>query len=180
MSLFRHLSHLVVRFFSVLRTKPLSPQEQADVNRVLSPAEAKLFFGQQVMDQRHSIDVAAGVHMHLPGDDDAIAAALLHDVGKRHSRLGAIGRSLATVADTARLPLPRAWRLYRDHGDLGAHDLSAVGARPLAVAFASGMPYGDAAVWRVLVAADDGRLAASPKAPGSIGAGNTMPPEVNA
>ena len=111
------------------------------------------------MDQRHAYEVARRTAGMLGEDKPALTAALLHDVGKRHSRAGAIGRSLATILDGLRLPLPADWRRYRDHEQLGAADLAEQGADPLAVAFASGhRPAGDevdAHVWDALVAADD-------------------------
>jgi hypothetical protein len=96
-------------------------------------------------------------------------------VGKRHSRLGPIGRSLATVADAFRLPMPIRWRAYRNHDAVGAEDLRAIGADELAIAFAGGTEGSDPAKLALLRAADDGVL----KAPVSARAGNTMPPEVN-
>lgn len=65
-----------------------------------------------------------------------VRAALLHDVGKRHARLGVIGRSFASVAIKARLPLTSRWRLYRDHGRIGSKELEAVGSDSLVVEFA--------------------------------------------
>lgn len=95
-----------------------------------------------------------------PEDETAIRALLLHDVGKRHVALGPLARSLATVGEAIRLPIPRAWRSYRDHGRLGAADLAAAGAEPLVVAYAAHHgrqrpPSIDAVLWAVLEAADD-------------------------
>jgi len=171
----RHAWHLVTRFFGVLRSRPLGPAAQDDVKSTLTPQEAVLFWRQQSIDQRHAYDVARRVEM-VTRDGDAKAAALLHDVGKSHSRLGPISRSLATVLDTLHIPLPESWAAYRAHGELGAKDLSAAGARPLAVAFASGVASGDREIWDALVAADDGVIAR--KAGTGSAAGNTMPPEV--
>jgi len=185
MTLFRGAWHLVTRFAGSLRSRPLSPRRQDDVRRVLRPAEAELFFRQQPVDQRHAYVVAQRVATRLAGMPDAIAAALLHDVGKVHSSLGPVARSLATLLDRARLPMPDRWRTYRDHGRLGAADLRAVGARPLAVAFAARERVGDRTVWNTLIAADDGPgwgglgpeyLAQSPE---TGVAGNSMPPEVS-
>jgi hypothetical protein len=114
-----------------------------------------------------------------------VAAALLHDVGKAASDIGPFARSLATLCDTVRLPVPERWQSYRDHGALGAATLVAAGARPLAVAFAAGEPTGDPDVWQALVAADEAsgvrRLDAVSlgETPESAGSRNTMRPEVN-
>jgi hypothetical protein len=85
--------------------------------------------------------------------------------------------------------MPRRWQAYRDHGEIGAKDLEAIGAHPLAVAFARGRPTGgtDATAWSLLRAADDasglraGHRVSSienGKGPTNGGSGNTMPPEV--
>ncbi len=171
----RHLWHLATRFVGVLTSKRLPPSAQDEINDILEPAAAKLFWNQQAIDQRHAYEVAQRVRAAIGKDREALAAALLHDVGKSHSRLGAVSRSLATVFDFARIPMPDTWRSYRDHGALGARDLSEAGASPLAIAFAAGIPAGDPAVWGVLEAADDGRK----KGRRSVSAGNSMPPEVS-
>ena len=159
----------------MLTSRPLGPAAQDEVNRILSTAEARLFWEQQSIDQRHAYEVAKRVGSALGSNHDAIAAALLHDVGKRHSRLGPVARSLATVCAKLRLPMPASWQQYEAHAAIGASDLSAIGAGELAIAFAAGTPYGEKRVWEVLVAADDGRLKASE----SAGLGNTIPPEVS-
>ncbi len=67
-------------------------------------------------------------------------AALLHDVGKRHARLGAIGRSIATVFDAVGIPLTTPMSRYRSHGSIGAAELSAAGFDGLVVSFAANHP----------------------------------------
>ena len=125
----------------------------------LSEAEAGLFWDQHSIDQRHGYVVAARVEGALGENREAVAAALLHDTGKRHSSAGAVGRSLATIADGLRLPLPADWRRYRNHGLLGASDLEAVGASRLSIAFARGHNNPsdeiDPDVWQALQTADD-------------------------
>jgi hypothetical protein len=155
---FQTARHLVRRFFGVLASRPLEPRAQDYVNSVLPPKQAALFWEQDPVDQRHAYDVAQRVRSRIDDDAAAIRAALLHDVGKRHSRLGPVSRSLATVLDGCGLPIPTDWRRYRDHGDLGAADLEAIGADELAVAFARGAKPGgniSADVWQVLREADD-------------------------
>ena len=157
MSPLRNIRHLAARFFGVLLNQPLGPLSQDDVNTILEPHTARLFWDQDSIDQRHAYDVAMRVRRALGDDHAALEAALLHDVGKRNCGLGPVARSLATVGDTLRLPLPDSWRRYRDHGPLGALDLEAIGAAPLTVAFARGEagPEIDQDVWDALLAADN-------------------------
>jgi hypothetical protein len=151
--------HLIKRFFGVLTTRRLSPAEQAWVNQVLRKDLAGLFWEQPAIDQRHSYQVARRTEAVLGDHPAALTAALLHDVGKRHSRAGVVGRSLATVLDVLRLPMPPDWRDYRDHERIGSAELAELGADPLTVAFAAGQrPDPDTVktrVWDALVAADD-------------------------
>jgi hypothetical protein len=151
--------HLVKRFFGFLRARSLTPREQAEVRGLLGDGEWELFWGQGSADQRHALQVSRRVLESRPGDRAAAKAALLHDVGKRHVRMGALQRSLATVLDGLRLPLPRPYRRYRDHGEMGARDLESVGAGELTVAFAryhaSERPSGvDEQQWAALARAD--------------------------
>ncbi|MDJ0962208.1 MAG: hypothetical protein QNJ88_16265 [Acidimicrobiia bacterium] len=153
-------AHLVRRFFGHLRATPLSPGEQDLVADALSPELAQLFHRQSPPDQRHAFDVARRVRSALPTDDAAFSAALLHDVGKAVAAIGPIARSLATVFDALRIPMPAHWRSYRNHGAIGADALTAAGAPTLAVVFArhhpGPAPEGiDPDVWNALVAADN-------------------------
>jgi hypothetical protein len=120
-----------------------------------------LFFSQSSPDQRHAMTVARRFRKARPGDVSGHRAALLHDVGKAASSVGAVGRSLATVADSLSVPIPASWRTYRDHGPVGADALEAAGADGLTVAFARFHPQRaapesiDAVVWQALLDADE-------------------------
>ncbi len=155
----RHAWHLMTRFFGVLAGTRLGPIAQDEVNSVLDGEAAALFWDQNPIDQRHAYEVAQRVRKDYGDDQTVIVAALLHDVGKRHTDAGVIGRSIATVLDVAKLPMAANWRRYRNHGPLGAADLEAIGASTLAVAFARGEQVGEERVdqraWEALVAADD-------------------------
>lgn len=159
MTALRQVRHLVSRFFGVVTSKRLGPRAQDEVNTTLTPDAANLFWAQAAIDQRHSYDVAQRVRSSLGDDRAALQAALLHDVGKRHSTLGPVTRSLATIFDAARLPMPMQWRKYRDHGPLGAADLAEIGADAMTVAFARGTfeltEAIDQRAWDALVAADN-------------------------
>ena len=130
------LTHLVRRFFGFLTAQPLTPREQSAVHDALDPALHRLFFAQSIPDQRHAVQVAE----RAEGGSDRVEAALLHDVGKTGSSLGAFGRSFATVAGALNLPARRRWLTYLHHGAIGADMLQRAGASNLSVAFARSHP----------------------------------------
>jgi hypothetical protein len=154
--------HLARRFFAVACARDLSVEEQEWVADHLDGRGLDLFWAQPVADRRHAHDVARWVAGRAPERHDLIEAALLHDVGKRHSRLGPMGRTVATLLRV--FPLPEAGRLgrYTRHGALGAEELSARGYSGMVVAFAAWhhgpMPEGvDVDEWRLLAEADHRR-----------------------
>jgi len=151
------LPHLARRFLASLRPAPLSPEEQHRVAMLLGEEEARLFWQQSAADRRHGID-----SLHRIGGEsrpEVLRAALLHDIGKRHSALGPVGRSLATAFAWVGLARWRRARRYRNHGLLGAEELAELGAEELVVAFAR-HHHGvrpaeiDAPTWKLLIAAD--------------------------
>ena len=122
------------RALGSIRARPLTPRKEAEVAGLLDDRLAALFWEQPVMDQRHGIDAAHFVLARRPGARDIARAALLHDVGKRHARLGVLGRVAATVLALLRVPAPGRLGIYLDHARLGAEDLA--GADELVVAYA--------------------------------------------
>ena len=152
-----HAKHLISRAIGSIRARPLTPREEAEVAGLLDDRWAAVFWEQPVMDQRHAIDAARFVLAAIPGERDLARAALLHDVGKRHARLGVLGRVAATVLALLHLPAPGRLGVYLNHARLGADDLRGAGdlveayalhqdgARPDAVPVAS---------WALLKAAD--------------------------
>jgi len=153
-------SHLIRRFFEVASARPLSRDERAAVGSWLTPALSDLFFSQQPADQRHGYRAGASVAAAGYRAPDVVAAALLHDVGKRHAGFGALGRSVASVMILLSLPLSERMLTYRDHGIVAARELGRAGAPPLVVDFAlhhhGRRPETIAEdVWDVLAAADE-------------------------
>lgn len=137
----------------------LTTSEKSAISSWLTVETEAIFFAQAEVDQRHGYHAALTVIASDVHDRDVIVAALLHDVGKRHSRLGIIGRSLASLLILAGLPLTERMRVYRDHGLVAARELAAVGAPAVAIDFAmhhhrARPPTIDPATWDVLVAAD--------------------------
>lgn len=154
--------HLALRFADVVTSKALSPSERSAAEGwLVSDTERRAFFDQPVADQRHGYGSALVVKAERPDRPDLVRAALLHDVGKRHADLGAIGRVLASVAIRLRLPLTPRWTAYRDHGELAAAEL--VGAEPIVTDFARHHhgrrpPTIDAEDWAALIRADTARV----------------------
>lgn len=147
--------HLPRRFFGYVTSQPLSPDEVDDVRSQLSPELFDLFMTMNDADQRHAVEVATRTN-----DPTLTEAALLHDVGKSVSGIGAIGRSCATVLGALSVPVSGSWELYLRHGEVGAEMLEMAGAAPLTVAFArfhpGPTPPGvSEKAWLALEAADD-------------------------
>ncbi len=97
---------------------------------------AEVFFEQMTADQRHGYHAALSVISDGRDEGAVITAALMHDIGKRHARLGVIARSVTSIMMLFRLPLTRRMLLYKDHGRIGARELIRMGAPPLAIEFA--------------------------------------------
>lgn len=155
--------HLTARFLDVASAPPLEPVEIDQATRWLRPGEDGLFFAQADADQRHGLEAAREAASQAPDRPDLVRAALLHDVGKRHARLGAIGRVVASLLIKLGWLVRGRVRMYRDHGPLAATELAELGAEPAVVEFArhhhtgrpEGFPMRD---WELLVAADRARV----------------------
>ncbi len=129
--------HLARRFFSVVSSTPLAYSEREWVReRLADPALFQLFVAQPQSDQRHAFDGARAISESYAERTDLITAALLHDVGKRHARLGPLGRSVATIAARLRIPVGGRLGAYNAHGSTGAEELAAAGAQVGVVEFA--------------------------------------------
>ena len=153
------LSHLARRFIDVLTSQALTSEERDAVDSWLTPELASVFFDQPKADQRHGYHAAATVVASGHDHPDIVVSALLHDVGKRHARLGILGRSVASLLILGDLPLNERMTIYRDHGLIGARELAALGAPALAIDFTmhhhSERPLTiDAGVWEALRSAD--------------------------
>lgn len=152
-------AHLFQRFFDVATAQALTASEKAAISSWLTPETAEIFFDQDDADQRHGYDAALSVVAAGVDDEETIVAALLHDVGKRHARLGLIGRSVASLLILVGLPLTERMRIYRDHGMVAARELASLGAASVVIDFAlhhhgARPPTIDPATWDVLIAAD--------------------------
>ncbi len=152
-------THLASRFFGAIRARDLTIDQHAWLSEILSGQELELFMEQPVIDRRHGYESARAMSSSTD-DSDLVKAAALHDVGKRHARLGVLGRSVASVLIKLRTPLRGRFRMYWDHPSIGASDLRTVGSPAVVVSFAmahhGARPADiDERTWRLLLAADN-------------------------
>jgi hypothetical protein len=131
-----NLPHLARRFIGSIGSRRPDPADQVTVAGVLSPREAEVFWSQPVADLAHAMRGVAYLERAAAVRSDLTRAFLLHDIGKRHARLGTLGRSLATALDWVGLARTSRQRAYLGHGEAGARELEAMGCEALVVAFA--------------------------------------------
>jgi putative nucleotidyltransferase with HDIG domain len=132
-------SHLGRRFATSLWPAGPKPTDDAWVRSLLIEGEQRLWGRMSGPDRRHAVAVARRVG----GIDEraALAAALLHDVGKVESRLGPWRRAATTVLALAvgrdRVAQGRGrMARYLRHDILGAELLQRAGSDGLTVAWA--------------------------------------------
>ena len=116
-----------------LRVVPLSSDERQEVTGLIDDERLLAAYLQQsAADQRHGLEAAR--HVRKNNDrPDLVVAALVHDLGKRHARLGVAGRVLASVLARLHLPAPGRLGVYLDHPALGAEELRDLGLTGLVV-----------------------------------------------
>lgn len=148
----RRAAHLAGRFFASLLPRRVRTTDREWVVRQLEPAELALWRRMGRVDMVESIRVARRAERSLAGSEHAgeprwLAAALLHDVGKRDSGLGTYRRAVATIAGALAGPTaPAAWSestgmlrragLYLRHAELGALAIRVAGGRDDVAAWA--------------------------------------------
>ena len=128
--------HLATRLLSVVFSAGLTLEEVAETRSWLSPFEGESFFAQPAYDQRHGLEAARHLALQQPIRRDLVRAALLHDIGKRQSGLGPIGRSVASAHTKLGGVARGKWLSYLEHGHAGALELDVLGAEPIVVDFA--------------------------------------------
>jgi hypothetical protein len=144
--------HLAHRFVRALWPGPPRERDVVWVASILEPGELRLWRSLPNHDQRYTIRVAKLVEQRLAGTEFAgqqqwLAAALLHDVGKVDAGLGVFGRSLATVIGAAAGPARVDWwaqtsgfrrraACYLHHDERGAERIRAAGGRDEAARWA--------------------------------------------
>lgn len=152
------LAHRIPRFFGSLRPGPPSPADVEWALAALNEREQRLFGQMSNPDQRHAVRVARRVEEAYaeqfgPGAAEpdvpvgvALAAALLHDVGKTEARLGTYGRAIATLSGAVGgLDLAEIWQeksgftrkvgMYLRYGIIGQEMLVLAESDPVVVAW---------------------------------------------
>ena len=143
--------HLVRRFRGAISTAPPSAADDAWAVRQLTATESALWWQMMHQDRRHSVMVARRFVERVPdAPRAAVAAALLHDVGKSESRLGVWARVATTIVG----PRTSRWRSYHDHERVGVAMLREAASDPLTLALLDGSSP-DGRLVEALRAADD-------------------------
>ncbi len=140
----RRARYRVAQFARHLWPAPLTPAERAEVQRVLPPPLAALFWRMTRAEQAHSLRVLRA--LDRPEPPELLQAALLHDVGKTCAPLSLSGRVAVVLARRALPALAQHWQQAEPagwrrpfvtaarHAEWGADLAAQAGAAPLAVA----------------------------------------------
>ena len=147
--------HLVAR---------VEPGERAALERWTTPAERCLFEAMPPADQRHALDVVAGLRARGIDDPEVLLAGLLHDSGKGrsirlwHRVAWSLGERFGSWVWSVAGHLPggaAAMARLRDH-DARSADLAArAGCSPRTVALIRGDAAADTTAARALHEADE-------------------------
>ncbi|MSQ41979.1 MAG: hypothetical protein EXR65_02955 [Dehalococcoidia bacterium] len=140
----RRAAYRAGQFLRSLRPR-LTPGDAAEVRRLLSPSQLRLFLQMEPHDRRQAVDVMLWLQHHVdPAPaSDLLVAGLLHDAGKGSLRRGDRVRFVLLHALSPRLVKRLAsergprwrralWSLWH-HARLGAELLAAAGTRPAVV-----------------------------------------------
>jgi hypothetical protein len=151
--------HLAKRFFGSIDVHDLDATEIQVIRDLVSSREFALFMEQQPLDRRHGFE-SAQYAIGAGATNDVVRAAALHDVAKRHARLGVVGRVIASVCIKLGIPVRGRVETYRRHGQIGAEELERAGSPPIVVEYTRSHhgvapPGFDPAVWGLLSAADE-------------------------
>lgn len=129
------MGHLVRRFFQSLSRRVPDDAETADLRVLMTTNEYELWKSMSASDQRHSLMVVKRFRQRLPdATPDEIVGVALHDVGKVESRLGTIGRVVATVVG----PRTKRFASYHEHERIGQRLLRAGGSSSAVLALLDG------------------------------------------
>lgn len=154
----RHWLHLGKRLWGSVRASAPTEDEQMEVRQFLLDDEFTLWMTMDWRDQRHALQVAHRFASAMDVDDswtssthkrEAMAAALLHDVGKAISRLSTVERVMVNVIGGR----TERFRQYLEHESLGLDLCRRAGSAQTTLDFLGGK--GDPAVQNQLRWADE-------------------------
>ncbi len=146
--------HLIQRFFGSVLARAVVTEDETWAAHYLNEPELALWRALGRTDKVESIDVARRfisnpvvADAQLSNNEELVAAALLHDIGKKDSQLGTSSRVLATVIGRFAGPkrsgrwvkcrgLKRRIGSYLHHAEIGADLIRASGGRDLVAAWA--------------------------------------------
>jgi hypothetical protein len=94
-----NLSYRLAQLWWNVTANPLPLPVRLEIETVLSPGEAALFYRCQETDQWHAYRVYRALVDSGQTEPDLLAAALLHDVGKTEMRLTVWNRILIVIVD---------------------------------------------------------------------------------
>jgi hypothetical protein len=143
----RAVHYRVEQFLRALTARHAIPEERVEqAAQILTPEAQALFARQAPQDQRHTLAVYDTLRQEGHTDQDLLAAALLHDVGKAATQLPAWQRGMFVLTErfapgvldlAMRSEAGSRWGSladYAGHAEIGAHWAEKVGCSPLTVA----------------------------------------------
>ncbi len=133
----------VWQFWRSIRKVPLRPEDQEEIAKILSLEEMNLFLRQSLTDKRHSLRVMRKLKESGHMDNDLLAAAVLHDVGKTNLRTAWWDRPVVVLAESIMPSNAERWAngtgdgwsrpflIKAKHAEWGADAASAMGSAAL-------------------------------------------------
>lgn len=110
------ISYRLTQLWWNLTAAPLPVQVRSEIESILNPAQAELFYRFQEPDQWHAYRVYRTIVDSGQTQPDLLAAALLHDIGKTEVKLSVWDRILIVVAGAL---LPGKTKQWGQEVDLG-------------------------------------------------------------
>jgi hypothetical protein len=141
----KRIRYRVWQVWRALLAGPLSAAEREEIERVLSPSEQAVFYGQPNGGQQHGYRVMQTLLQAGHDDHHLLAAALLHDVGKYRLAYRIWDRALVVVAQRLAPSRVGEWGRHRatgwrrpfvvklQHGCWGAESARRAGSSELTV-----------------------------------------------
>ena len=149
MNVFAQLTYRFKQFWWGISARPLTADQQADIQTVLSVTEYHLYQQYSKNDQQHGHRVLQTLRQAGYNHPDLLTAGLLHDVGKSRVNMTVIDRTIVVLgqilakkqaAQWGTLPLETAARWQRpfvvreQHPQWSAEMAQQAGSSPMAIA----------------------------------------------